>query len=265
MSDISFAKAVFKDQMVSKKSESTSSGSVSWVSDTVSCDQMDKFSQDCISHLASELMENIPIQPHTRNFIKHRACFTGKQVVDWIVQYGRALNRAEAVLQGKLLCKMNFVKPVAQNHEFKDSRALYRFNELQVSKPVPRRSGLALVAHDNMKSILLSWVRQNREELSRHTLYATGTTGSIISKATGLDIGLLKSGPFGGDQQIGAMIAEKTIETLVFFWDPLTAQPHDSDVKALLRIAVMYDTTIAMNVASANCLFPPESPMVSNA
>lgn len=117
---------------------------------------------------------------------------------------------------------------------------------------------IALVAHDNRKKDLLAWVKANKEKLKCHNLYGTGTTSAIISKETGLEIYGYKSGPLGGDQQIGAKISEGKIDFMIFFWDPMTSQPHDPDVKALLRISVLYDVPVAMNRSTADFLFTSE-------
>ena len=113
---------------------------------------------------------------------------------------------------------------------------------------------IALVAHDHKKDLLIEWAKNNKERLSRHSLVATGTTGRMLTELVGLDVRCLKSGPLGGDQQLGAMICEQQVDMLIFFWDPLEPQPHDPDVRALLRIAVVYDIPTASNLATADCL-----------
>jgi methylglyoxal synthase len=119
---------------------------------------------------------------------------------------------------------------------------------------------IALVAHDNKKRDLLEWAKFNRDLLANHEVYATGTTGETLGRQLDLKIKKLQSGPLGGDQQIGAKIVSNEIDFLIFFWDPLEPQPHDPDVKALLRMAVVWNIPIACNRASAD--FMISSPLM---
>jgi methylglyoxal synthase len=123
------------------------------------------------------------------------------------------------------------------------------------------RKRIALIAHDNRKADLLEWARFNRDLLAGHDLFATGTTGGILATELDLDIVRFKSGPLGGDQQIGARISDGDLDLVVFFWDPLQTQPHDVDVKALLRIAVVYNIPMACNRSTADFLI--SSPLMS--
>ena len=117
---------------------------------------------------------------------------------------------------------------------------------------------IALIAHDNRKKALIAWAEENKEILKNHKLCGTGTTAKLISEKTGLKVEGFKSGPMGGDQQIGAAIVDGDIDLMIFFWDPLTAQPHDPDVKALLRIAVLYDVAVAMSKSTADFILNSE-------
>jgi methylglyoxal synthase len=127
---------------------------------------------------------------------------------------------------------------------------------------VGRRKRIGLVAHDNKKRDLIDWARFNRLLLEAHDLVATGTTGTLVEDSIGVGVEKLQSGPLGGDQQLGALIADGDIDLLVFFWDPLEPQPHDPDVKALLRIAVVWNIPIACNRASADYLI--SSPLMTS-
>jgi methylglyoxal synthase len=131
----------------------------------------------------------------------------------------------------------------------------------EIVKTMPQRKRIALIAHDNCKTEMLEWARFNVGTLSEHELFATGTTGALLAGELGLDVHRFFSGPLGGDQQVGAAIAEGRLDFLIFFWDPLEPQPHDVDVKALLRIAVVCNVPTACNRATAD--FVLSSPLTA--
>lgn len=130
-----------------------------------------------------------------------------------------------------------------------------------IGSTLHENKNIALIAHDNKKQELCLWALKNKEELSRHKLFATGTTGYRLEQITGLNIHKTISGPLGGDQQIGAKISEGLVDVLVFFWDPFEPMPHDPDVKALLRIAAVWNIPVACNSASADFII--SSPLIS--
>ena len=127
-------------------------------------------------------------------------------------------------------------------------------------RPMAPAKHITLIAHDNRKQDLVEWARFNRDLLAAHHLSATGTTGALLTRELNLEVTCFRSGPLGGDQQVGARIAEGGLDLLIFFWDPLQPHPHDVDVKALLRIAVVYNVPVACNRASAD--FMISSPLL---
>ncbi|MBE5916959.1 MAG: methylglyoxal synthase [Pseudobutyrivibrio ruminis] len=130
--------------------------------------------------------------------------------------------------------------------------------EDKITLTIGKQKNIALIAHDGKKPTLIQWCEDNKEILKNHFLCGTGTTARMISDKTGLPVRGYNSGPLGGDQQIGAKVVEGRIDLIVFFSDPLTAQPHDPDVKALMRIAQVYDIPIAVNKASADFMIKSE-------
>ena len=133
----------------------------------------------------------------------------------------------------------------------------------QAIRTLPARKRIALIAHDGKKSEMLQWAAHWKDTLSQHELIGTGTTAERLTTTLGLSVEKLMSGPLGGDQQIGARIAEQRLDVLIFFWDPFSPQPHDPDVKALLRLAALWNVPVACNAASAD--FVLSSPYLSNA
>ncbi|CAN8075128.1 unnamed protein product [Agarophyton chilense] len=209
--------------------------------------------------LIAKFRASVSVKDRRYRLNKYKQCFVGHEATDWLVNEGHAKNRREAVDVGERMRHMGVFDHVVFEHTFEDKNYFYAFNDdeplaMDDLPDMSQKKGIALIAHNNLKSTLLEWTQKHKDALSQHNLVATGTTGSLISKHTGLNVRLMNSGPLGGDQQIGALVAEETISVLIFFWDPLTSQPHDSDVKALLRLAVLCNAAIAMNVFTADLL-----------
>jgi len=132
-----------------------------------------------------------------------------------------------------------------------------------ITMPMRKKKQIALVAHDNKKQDMLEWAKFNRALLAHHDLFGTGTTGRMLEQDLGLKVTRLQSGPLGGDMQIGSMIAEDKVDVLIFFWDPLEPQPHDPDVKALLRVAVVWNIPVACDRTTADFII--SSPLMDSA